>query len=164
MSEIESRDQGSEQESVLGSVEASRSEAVSSVVSGINLLLGGGALIGVALVGILGPVGGEVAFLGSLVAGTGLFKVGRAALHLFRFGRKLPAATLAAAAALGALVAAWPVLMVLQGLGVALWPSWFRQLFGGTVLTLCYATVILALTSILFRDRGDPVDVSPPRA
>lgn len=138
------------------SIETSRSDAVSSVHAGLSWLVAGVATVGVAMLGALGPVGGEVAFLGTLVGGAGLLKIGSAARHLFRFGRRLPTAAFAAAAGLGSLVAVWPVLMVLQGLGIAVWPSWFRQLFGQSVATLFYATVILTLAAILFRDRSDP--------
>jgi hypothetical protein len=135
----------------------SRSRAVSSVLAGTTLTALGASGLAAAFAGVGTFAVASLALGASMIGGFGLLKIGSAARHLFRYGRKLPAAAFAATGVLGGLVATWPALVLLRWFDVFSAPMWFREFFGGSVVFVFFAAVTLALFALV---RGDSQDAS----
>jgi len=139
----------------------SRSSAVSSVLGGTTLVTLGASALAVAFSGVGVVTAASLALGASALGGAGLVKIGAAARHLFRYGRKLPAAAFAATGVLGGLVASWPAFVLLRWFDVFAAPMWFRQIFGGSVLVMFFVAMTLTLFALVSRDAPDiPADAA----
>jgi len=137
---------------------ASRNRTVAAVFTGTLCAAGGAAIVGLLeFGGASAPMAITIpaVLIGSLLGGIGLLKIGSAARHIFRYGRRRTTGlALASAGVLGGLMAVWPLTALPQLLGLGGLPMWFRQAFGMSVAASFVAILLFVVAGILLPDGG----------
>jgi hypothetical protein len=140
-------------------LEASRANAVDSVLGGGVATVVGGGLLVASIYQLFGPASLFLGLGGVVLGGGGLIRISMAAKHLLRFGSRESVVTLGAVGALGAVAAVWPIMATVRLFGVWSAPMWFRQTYPvvllGLIILVLYMVLRILARWALPRDGGE---------